>query len=126
MKIKLCPHCNKPVTKSENPEYSWECNYCDEDFYDFECDEIDGVFGYYYQIDYIDSKGLANYIDTSHDREEAIKQTNILNQANYCLHKSTKFVLDKYRYIINVDETDEIIETNITDAKTINERINGD
>lgn len=61
MKIKLCPHCKKPVTKSENPEYSWECNYCDEDFYDFECDEID-----------------------------------------------------------------EIIETNITDAKTINERINED
>lgn len=83
-------------------------------------------YGYYYQIDYIDSKGLANYIDSSHDREEAIKQTNILNQANYCLHKSTKFVLDKYRYIINVDETDEIIETNITDAKTINERIKGE
>lgn len=80
-------------------------------------------YGYYYQIDYIDSKGVANYIDTSHDREEAIKQTNILNQANFCLHKSTKFVLDKYRYIINEEETDELIEANITDAETVNEHI---
>lgn len=80
-------------------------------------------YKYYYQIDYIDSKGLASYIHTLHDREEAIKQTNILNFANDCLHKSTKFVLDKYRYVVNEEETDEIIEENITNAKTINEQI---
>lgn len=80
-------------------------------------------YKYYYQIDYIDSKGLANYINTFDNEEEAIKQTNILNQSNHCLHKSTKYVLDKYRCIADVDETDEIVEANITGAKTINEYI---
>lgn len=80
-------------------------------------------YKYYYQIDYIDSKGLANYIDTFDDKGEAIKHTNILNQANHCIHKSTKYVLDKYRYIANTDGTDEIVEANITNAKTINEYI---
>lgn len=80
-------------------------------------------YSYYYQIDYIDSKGTASYINTFHDREEAIKHTNILNNANYCLHKSTKFVLDRYRCIPGDDDSDEIIEENITNAKTINERL---
>lgn len=35
--IKICPHCGKPVIKSDLPEYVWQCVDCDEDFYDFEC-----------------------------------------------------------------------------------------
>jgi len=35
-KKKLCPKCKKPVIKSDNPEYSWQCLECDEDFYNFE------------------------------------------------------------------------------------------
>lgn len=34
--IRYCPHCGKKVTRSENPEYSWQCLDCDEDFYNFE------------------------------------------------------------------------------------------
>lgn len=34
---KFCPHCGKEVIKSDNPDYSWQCIDCDEDFYDFEC-----------------------------------------------------------------------------------------
>jgi ribosomal protein L37AE/L43A len=32
----LCPHCNKPLKKSRNKEYAFECLNCDEDFYEFE------------------------------------------------------------------------------------------
>ncbi|MDR1739154.1 MAG: hypothetical protein LBR45_00145 [Bacteroidales bacterium] len=32
----LCPHCNKPLQKSRNKEYAFECLDCDEDFYSIE------------------------------------------------------------------------------------------
>lgn len=38
-KIKICPHCGAPVTKSDLPDYAWQCLDCDEDFYNFECPE---------------------------------------------------------------------------------------
>ena len=31
-----CPHCLQPLEKSEIEGYAWQCNECDEDFYDFE------------------------------------------------------------------------------------------
>ncbi len=34
-----CPKCGKPLKVSDNPEYSYECLDCDEDFYSFECDK---------------------------------------------------------------------------------------
>jgi hypothetical protein len=33
---RLCNRCNKPVYKSDNPEYSYQCFNCDEDLYEFE------------------------------------------------------------------------------------------
>ena len=74
---------------------------------------------YYYQIDFIDEQGDANYIDTftSRQRKKAIEHLNILNSANQCLTNDTYFVLDKYACY---DEYNiEIVEENITD-------INGD
>ena len=81
---------------------------------------------YYYQIDYIDKDGLANYIETYHDREQAVKAVNLLNHANRCLNRDTKFVLDKYSFYFTdegepVDDTLE--EENITESVTIIEHI---
>lgn len=76
---------------------------------------------YYYQIDFIDEQGEANYIDTftSRQRKKAIEHLNILNNANQCLTNDTYFVLDKYaRYDEDGDDI-EIVEENIAD-------INGD
>ena len=33
----LCPRCGQPVIPSDNPEYTYQCLDCDEDFYAFEC-----------------------------------------------------------------------------------------
>ena len=53
---------------------------------------------YYYQINFIDEQGNANYIDTftSRQRKKAIEHLSILNSANQCLTNDTYFVLDKY------------------------------
>ena len=31
-----CPRCNRVLTKSQVPDYTYSCDYCDEDFYKFE------------------------------------------------------------------------------------------
>lgn len=33
---KFCPHCGRPVVKSQTPGYAFQCHACDEDFYRFE------------------------------------------------------------------------------------------
>lgn len=37
MRIRLCPHCKKPVIPSGVDGYAWQCLDCDEDFFDIEC-----------------------------------------------------------------------------------------
>lgn len=82
-------------------------------------------YKYYYQIDFIDAEGYANYIDTHYSRAVAIRAVDLLNRANQCLNSNTKFVADKYRYIDGLDESDELIEENITNVLTIQERLGG-
>lgn len=36
LKNRTCPHCGRPVVKSDTPGYIAQCYYCDEDFYDVE------------------------------------------------------------------------------------------
>jgi hypothetical protein len=33
---KKCPHCSKPLVKSDTEGYDYQCFYCDEDFYECE------------------------------------------------------------------------------------------
>lgn len=33
---KKCPHCGKPLVKSDIEGYDYQCFYCDEDFYECE------------------------------------------------------------------------------------------
>lgn len=74
---------------------------------------------YYYQIDFIDEQGDANYIDTftSRQRKKAIEHVNILNRANHCVNGNTYYVLDKYIYFDDDNEDEEIVEADITNAQ---------
>jgi rubrerythrin len=36
-----CRNCGQPLIKSDNPEYTFQCLDCDEDFYKFEAVEVD-------------------------------------------------------------------------------------
>lgn len=40
-KIYVCPKCGKALNFSDNPEYTFQCFECDEDFYAFEAKEIE-------------------------------------------------------------------------------------
>ena len=40
-KIYLCPKCGKALNFSDNPEYTFQCLDCDEDFYSFEAKEME-------------------------------------------------------------------------------------
>lgn len=73
---------------------------------------------YYYQIDFIDEQGNANYIDTftSKQCKKAIEHVDILNKANQCFSGNTYYVLDKY--ISFDDDNNEIVEKNITNVFT--------
>ena len=37
-KIYVCPRCGRALNFSDNPEYTFQCLDCDEDFYEFEAD----------------------------------------------------------------------------------------
>lgn len=93
--------------------------------YDYIMNEISRChsfkYEYYYQIDYIDKDGRANYIETYQDdeRSKALYDLKILSVSNMCINgTTTKYVLDKYRYKLDtegraIDDTDEIIEEDI-------------
>ncbi len=40
----ICRRCGSPVYESDNPEYSYQCFYCDEDLYSFEAEEQDAIY----------------------------------------------------------------------------------
>ncbi len=40
-KIYLCPNCRRGLTFSNNPEYTFQCLDCEEDFHDFEVDVVE-------------------------------------------------------------------------------------
>ena len=40
-KIYVCPKCGKALNFSDNPEYTFQCLDCDEDFYSFEANEVE-------------------------------------------------------------------------------------
>lgn len=40
----VCRRCGSSVYESDNPEYSYQCFYCDEDLYSFEAEEQDSHY----------------------------------------------------------------------------------
>ena len=37
--MRKCPHCGRHVLLSDMRDYSFQCLFCDEDFFSFECPE---------------------------------------------------------------------------------------
>ena len=84
----------------------------------FPNNENDPTFEVLYQIDYIDSKGFATYVDTGYDREDMIKKVEYLNFANQAHSSETKYVLDVYKVLDDEDNYEPPIEYNVTNAET--------
>lgn len=63
---------------------------------------------YFYQIDFIDSDGLANYISVHNSRRVAIYRCDILQDAHDCISTEGYYVVDKYK---EVGEEDNFISS---------------
>ena len=77
-KIYVCPKCGRGLNFSDNPEYTFQCFECDEDFYAFEAKEveqprIEGV------VDYTDLAKASMEIQAITDKaiQESEKQIEI-------------------------------------------------
>ena len=99
-KIYLCPKCGKALNFSNNPEYTFQCFDCDEDFYSFEAKEMEqprmeGV------VDFTDLteaavkiKEISETVIETSNREIAIKSTDILNQIAEYINETLKPIFD--------------------------------
>jgi hypothetical protein len=77
-KIYVCPKCGRGLNFSDNPEYTFQCFECDEDFYAFEAREVEqprmeGI------VDYTDLAKASMEIQAITDKaiQESTKQIEI-------------------------------------------------
>lgn len=99
-KIYLCPKCGKALNFSDNPEYTFQCLDCDEDFYSFEAKEMEqprmeGVKNYTQLAEAsMQIKAIAEKaIQESHKQIE-IKGKDIVEQICEYIYETIKPVLD--------------------------------
>lgn len=103
-KIYLCPKCERALNFSDNPEYTFQCFDCDEDFYEFEAivkeqPKLEGI------KDYTDVVAASIEIDriANETIEESNKYINlqgkdILEQIGEYIYETIKPIIDTKLY----------------------------
>lgn len=103
-KIYVCPKCGKALNFSDNPEYTFQCFECDEDFYSFEAKEVEqprveGVKDYTQLVEA--SMKIKEITDTaiveSHKQIE-IKGLTILEQIAEYINETLRPIFDSGVY----------------------------
>ena len=99
-KIYVCPRCGKALNFSDNPEYTFQCLDCDEDFYSFEAKEIEqtrmeGV------VDYTDLAKASMEIKSITDKaiQESTKQIEI--KGKDIVEQICEYISETVKPIIN-------------------------
>lgn len=99
-KIYVCPKCGKGLNFSDNPEYTFQCFDCDEDFYSFEAKEIEqprmeGV------VDYTDLAKVSMEIKSITDNaiRESTKQIEI--KGKDIVEQICEYISETVKPIIN-------------------------
>jgi hypothetical protein len=99
-KIYVCPRCGRGLNFSDNPEYTFQCFECDEDFYTFEAKEIEqprmeGI------VDYTDlakasmeAKAITDKAIQESQRQIEIKGKDIVEQICEYINETIKPILD--------------------------------
>ena len=108
-KIYVCPKCGKALNFSDNPEYTFQCLDCDEDFYEFEAivkeqEKLEGIKDFTSMVDAATRiKEIKDQVAEDHTRYISIKSQDIVGQVceyiyetlqsilNTSIHKSSKF-----------------------------------
>lgn len=103
-KIYVCPKCGRGLNFSDNPEYTFQCMDCDEDFYAFEAKEIEqsrmeGI------VDYTDLAKASMEIKAITDKaiqesrkQIEIKGKDIVEQICEYINETIKPILDTGLY----------------------------
>ena len=78
---------------------------------------------FFYQIDFIDERGFANYINTfnADELDKAKEHWKILSNALSCITKDTKYVLDMYAQVYDTEQKDSLDETSVLVAQILPE-----
>ena len=103
-KIYVCPKCGKALNFSDNPEYTFQCLDCDEDFYSFEAKEIEqprmeGI------VDYTDLakasmeiKAITNNAIQASNKQIEIKGKDIIEQICEYISETVKPIINSGIY----------------------------
>lgn len=101
-KIYLCPKCERALNFSDNPEYTFQCFDCDEDFYEFEAivkeqPKLEGI------KDYTDI--IAASVEIDRIANETIKESNkyISLQGKSILEQIGEYIYETIKPIINAN-----------------------
>jgi hypothetical protein len=99
-KIYVCPKCGRGLNFSDNPDYTFQCFECDEDFYTFEAKEMEqprmeGI------VDYTDLakasmevKAITDKAIQESQRQIEIKGKDIVEQICEYINETIKPILD--------------------------------
>lgn len=99
-KIYLCPNCGRALNFSDDPEYTFQCFDCDEDFYEFEAIEkeqnkLEGVQDFTDMIEAaMEIKAIKDKVIESHERYISIKSNDIVGQICEYIYKTIRPVLE--------------------------------
>lgn len=98
--IYVCPKCGKALNFSDNPEYTFQCFDCDEDFYAFEAvekefDRIEGVKDFTNLVDVAERiNAIKNQVIEENTKLVAIKSNDIIGQIGEYIYATIKPVLE--------------------------------
>lgn len=103
-KIYLCPKCGKALNFSDNPEYTFQCLDCDEDFYAFEAKEVEqprmeGVKDYTQLVEaYMKVKEITDSAIGESQRYITLKGQDILEQIAEYINETLRPIFDSGMY----------------------------
>jgi hypothetical protein len=98
-KIYLCPKCGRALNFSDNPEYTFQCFDCDEDFYEFEAEvkeqaRMEGILDYTQLVEAsIKVKEITDTAIEESKRYIEVKGTSIAEQIAEYIYETIKPIL---------------------------------
>jgi hypothetical protein len=98
-KIYLCPKCGRALNFSDNPEYTFQCFDCDEDFYEFEAEvkeqaRMEGITDYTQLVEAsIKVKEITDTAIEESKRYIEVKGTSIAEQIAEYIYETIKPIL---------------------------------
>ena len=109
----ICKRCRNPVYESDNSKYSYQCFRCDEDLFDIEVEEQDGLFlpriVVARHLEGITINNELEYLLDSEDGDPLVFESQAAAEA-HCLAGGLIEEDLEWLYFIEVDEVESLRE----------------